>query len=75
MIRSVARVGGLCADAVTSVYGEGQTVTGVQVWGDTAQGAFGGDVLFLRRIDGRWRPAHRNPVINNRTEDHPHCES
>jgi hypothetical protein len=43
-----------CADAVTSVHERGQAVTGVQVWGDTAQVRIGGDVLFLRRIDGRW---------------------
>lgn len=43
-----------CADTIGSVHERGESVTDVQVWGDTAQVRVGGDVLFLRRIAGRW---------------------
>lgn len=43
-----------CADAVKSVHEERDVVSGVQVWGDTAQVRIGSDVMFLRHIDGAW---------------------
>lgn len=44
-----------CAKAVLSVKERGRAVSGTEVWGDAAQVRVGGDVLFLRRIEHRWR--------------------
>jgi hypothetical protein len=43
-----------CADAIASVKERGGPVSSVQVWGDAAQVHVGGDVVFLRRISGKW---------------------
>jgi hypothetical protein len=43
-----------CARAVLTVDERGDAVTSVQVWGDAAQVHVGADVVFLRRISGRW---------------------
>jgi hypothetical protein len=44
-----------CAKAIGSIKVDGSAVTSVQVWGDAAQVRLGRDVLFLRRVSGRWR--------------------
>ena len=44
-----------CSDAVTGIKEQGSDVTGIQVWGDTAQVRIAGDVVFLRLMSGRWR--------------------
>jgi hypothetical protein len=44
-----------CDRAITSIREDGSQVHGVQVWGDAAQVRISSDVLFLRRISGRWR--------------------
>jgi hypothetical protein len=44
-----------CASAVTGVKEQDGDVHGVQVWGDAAQVRIGGDVVFLRLVDGHWR--------------------
>lgn len=43
-----------CSKAVVTVDEQGSNVRSVQVWGDAAQARVGQDVLFLRRINGRW---------------------
>jgi hypothetical protein len=43
-----------CAHAITSLREHGTTISHVTVWGDAAQVRIGGDVLFLRRINGSW---------------------
>jgi hypothetical protein len=43
-----------CSKAVVSVDEKGTSVSSVQVWGDAAQVHVGQDVVFLRRISGRW---------------------
>jgi hypothetical protein len=43
-----------CSKAVVSVDEKGTAVSSVQVWGDAAQVHVGQDVVFLRRISGRW---------------------
>jgi hypothetical protein len=43
-----------CARAVTNVSEQGATVSHAQVWGDAAQVHVGSDVVFLRRVAGRW---------------------
>jgi hypothetical protein len=37
-----------------SVDEKGTSVSSVQVWGDAAQVHVGQDVVFLRRVSGRW---------------------
>lgn len=44
-----------CETAISSVVEHGDSVHGVQVWGDAAQVRVGDDVLFLRRVSGAWR--------------------
>lgn len=43
-----------CPTAVSNVREDGTTVGGAQAWGDAAQVHIGNDVLFLRRVTGRW---------------------
>jgi hypothetical protein len=43
-----------CSKAVVSVDEKGTSVSSVQVWGDAAQVHVGQDVVFLRRVSGRW---------------------
>jgi hypothetical protein len=43
-----------CEQAVLNVKGNGTTIRGVQVWGDSAQVKIGGDVVFLRRLKSGW---------------------
>ena len=44
-----------CPEAITGVKEHGKRISGVQVWGDAAQVHIGDDVLFLRRMSGRWQ--------------------
>jgi uncharacterized protein YjbJ (UPF0337 family) len=44
-----------CADAITGVKEQAGDITAVQVWGDAAQVRIAGDVLFLRKVAGKWR--------------------
>lgn len=44
-----------CPHAVVHVVERGDSVRGVQIWGDAAQVHIGSDVLFLRMISGHWR--------------------
>jgi hypothetical protein len=43
-----------CSKAVVSVDEKGTSVSSVQGWGDAAQVHVGQDVVFLRRVSGRW---------------------
>jgi hypothetical protein len=46
--------GTACEDAIISIEDDDTTIGGVQVWGDAAQVHVGTDVLFLRRLSGKW---------------------
>ncbi|MDT7576862.1 MAG: hypothetical protein QOH17_3195, partial [Pseudonocardiales bacterium] len=43
-----------CDRALAFVHESGSRISGLQVWGDTAQVHVGSDVLFLRRFPDAW---------------------